>query len=407
VFQAAPVAMSILIRMYFLPIARFLSLHPLESECAVGVNAVSPEWKQLMDHANKFAKDEKVIAWDYSKYDVRMNSQMTGTVLWSYIKLARHGGYPKEALLIMEKMVADIIHPMIDWNGTLLMAFNMNTSGNNITVNINSTAGSLYVRLGFFHIYPSAKNFRSAVAAMTYGDDFKGSVHRRWRKFNCVTFKKYLSTLGIKITRPDKKALLPGEKEEEFLNNSETDFLKRVSHNVEGIPVPLGKLTEDSIFKSLHCNLKSASATEREVAISCMETALHEWFVHGKDVYELRLKQLKEVCAEVDLPVTRAFQPFEERVKAWHEKYGVQLQELQAKENSQKESWLSLRNAMKVWDFFSPVEESDEENGWSDLESVNINSSDDEGSDEESEEDDEEDSEDIEEPLDEDETGPY
>lgn len=317
VFQAAPIALSLAIRMYFLPIARFLSLHPLVSESAVGVNSFSTDWCELMGHAKKFAADKKVIAWDYSKYDVRMNSQMTTAVLRSYIDLARAGGYSEEDLKIMNNMIADIVHPLIDWNGTMIMAFNMNTSGNNITVNINSTAGSFYVRMGFFSVYPHAQDFRECVAAMTYGDDFLGSVRPDYRNFNFETYRVFLEKHGVKITLPDK-----GDNTCDFMNDEDADFLKRQSNDIEGIPVPIGRLTEDSIWKSLHSNLKSKSETERNVSISCIETALHEWFAYGKDHYNMRLEQMKEVCVKADLPQTPAFCSYEDRVERWHEHYG-------------------------------------------------------------------------------------
>jgi hypothetical protein len=72
VFQAAPVAMSLHIRRYFLPIMRFLCGNPVLSECAVGLNSFSTDWEALIDHAFSYDSEEGVLAWDYSKYDVRM-----------------------------------------------------------------------------------------------------------------------------------------------------------------------------------------------------------------------------------------------------------------------------------------------------------------------------------------------
>jgi len=355
VFQAAPIALSLAIRMYFLPIARFLSLHPLVSESAVGVNSFSTDWSELMDHAKKFAKDKKVIAWDYSKYDVRMNSQMTSAVLRSYIDLARAGGYPEEDLKVMNNMIADIVHPLIDWNGTMIMAFNMNTSGNNITVNINSTAGSFYVRMGFFAVYPQAQDFRECVAAMTYGDDFLGSVHPDYRNFNFETYRVFLEKHGVKITLPDK-----GDNTCEFMNEDDADFLKRQSNDIEGVPVPIGRLTEDSIWKSLHSNLKSKTETSRNVSISCIETALHEWFAFGKDHYNMRLEQMKEVCAKANLPQTPAFCSYEDRVERWHDHYGSSgessfRQQLEKPFDGNAYTFLLATNparAISYWDFY-------------------------------------------------------
>lgn len=316
VFQAVAAAFGMWIRKYFLPIARFLSLHPTITESAVGVNAFSKQWEELMNHANQFAEDDKVIAWDYSKYDVRMNSQITRAVLISFIELAERGGYDADSLSMMRAMVNDIVHPLIDYNGTLLMAYNMNTSGNNITVNINSTAGSFYVRLGFFNSYPEANHFRSKVAAMTYGDDFKGSVKPGWRDFNFHSFQDYLAKHGMKITLPDKS-----EDSCAFMDEQDADFLKRKSHYVPEIATTIGALDEDSIFKSLHANLKSKAAMPEEVATSCIETAMHEWFAHGRAKYELRAKQMQEVCQRKHLLVPATYITYDERVEHWLAKY--------------------------------------------------------------------------------------
>ncbi|AYD68773.1 non-structural polyprotein [Marine RNA virus BC-1] len=316
VFQAGAVALSLEVRKYFLPIARFLSLHPCESESAVGVNAFSTQWEDLMSHSNKYAPDDQVIAWDYSKYDVRMNSQMTRAVYMCFIDLAEAGGYPPDAISLMKAMVSDIVHPLMDYNGTMLMAYNMNTSGINVTVNVNSTAGSLYVRLGFFHEYPHATDFRSKVAAMTYGDDFKGSVHSNYRNFNFITYKTFLGSHGMKITLPDK-----GEDEVKFMRDEDADFLKRQTNFIPEINCGIGRLDEKSIFKSLHSNLASKSATPVEVSANCVETALHEWFAHGRETYDIRRTQLQRVCDKCELPVPALKFSFDDRVEHWKSKY--------------------------------------------------------------------------------------
>jgi hypothetical protein len=85
VFQAGAIAMGIFIRKYYLPIARILSLNPLLSESAVGINAFGPQWEEFMDHTEKYmGEDQRVLAWDYSKYDVRMGGDVVYAVLMSY-----------------------------------------------------------------------------------------------------------------------------------------------------------------------------------------------------------------------------------------------------------------------------------------------------------------------------------
>jgi len=319
VFQASAVAFGLWIRKYFLPIARIFSLCPLLSEMAVGVNAFGPQWDELMSHAEKFAPDRKILALDYSKYDVRMGGDMTYKVLQCFIDVAQVCNYTPEDIFIMSMMVVDMIHPLIDYNGTMIMAYNINTSGNNITVYINSIAGALYLRMGFFHYCPEKDNFRDWVAAMTYGDDETGSVREEVRnRFNFLTYKHFLAQHGMKITLPDKS-----ENECEFLNIEDADFLKRQSNFIPEIGTRIGKLTEQSIFKSLHCNLKSKTETPVTVAISCVETALHEWFAHGREVYEDRRAKMQQVCEDLDLPIPAVHYSFDSRVQMWKDKYGT------------------------------------------------------------------------------------
>lgn len=319
VYQIIPVALSMAIRKWFLPIARVLSLCPTLSECAVGVNSFSYQWDELMKHAEKFAEDGRVIAWDYSKYDVRMSSQMTYAVLQCFIDIAKVCGYSEEDLEIMNNMIADIIHPLMDFNGSMLMAYNMNTSGNNITVNINSVANSLYVRMGLFTMCPEVADFRKAVAAMTYGDDFKGSVHPSLReRFNFRTFKEFLAKHDIKITEPKKTDVVTDD-----LHIDEADFLKRHSQYIPEIGTRIGKLDKQSMYKPLLTNLKSKTETPEMVAVSCVETYMHELFAHGREEYEKDQPIMKELCERVlkFTPPAVNFS-FDERADMWKSKYG-------------------------------------------------------------------------------------
>lgn len=316
VFQAAPVALGMHIRKYFLPIARFLHMHPELAESAVGVNAFSHDWSKLKRHTEKFATDGKMLAWDYSKYDVRMNSQLVRAAWETMIRLAERAGYSEEDLRIMRAMVVDIAHPLMDINGTMLRVYNMNTSGNNMTVDVNGIVGCFLVRMGFFFVYPKLTNFRKYVSALTYGDDFAGSCDKSVRKFNFVTYKDFLAQHGMKITLPSKT-----DDVVEFMDKEEVDFLKRKHHYIEEIGEWVGQLDENSIFKSLLANLKSPVATPREVAASCIETALHEWFAFGRDHYNMRKSQMETIAQKHQLSIPALNVSFDERVRLWKVKY--------------------------------------------------------------------------------------
>jgi hypothetical protein len=84
----------------------------------------------------------------------------------------------------------------------------------------------------------------------------------------------------------------------------------------------LAMLKEDSIFKSLHSNLASSTETPEMVAIQCIEGALREWWFYGKEVFDLRHQQLKEVVLTMEwthFMSPQFFLNFEERETLWLE----------------------------------------------------------------------------------------
>jgi HPt (histidine-containing phosphotransfer) domain-containing protein len=141
-------------------------------------------------------------------------------------------------------------------------------------------------------------------------------VREDFRDFNFYSFQSFLKDHGMKVTLPDKS-----DNSSAFLHKDEVDFLKRKSKYIPEINTSIGALDENSIFKSLHSNLKSKGATREQVAASCIETAMHEWFAHGRDVYEKRQKQMQQVIKRVSLPVPAVDCTYDERVQFWLEKY--------------------------------------------------------------------------------------
>lgn len=120
----------------------------------------------------------------------------------------------------------------------------------------------------------------------------------------------------MKITLPDK-----GEKSTVDMDIDDVDFLKRKSNFIPEIGTSIGKLTEASIFKSLHSNLKSTTESPRQVAVSCIEGAMHEWFAHGREIYEARQSAMRNVCKDANLPVPAVEMSFDDRASLWLDKY--------------------------------------------------------------------------------------
>jgi hypothetical protein len=320
VFQAAPVAFQFLVRQYFLPVARLLSIYPLISECAVGVNAQGPEWDQLAKHMNKFGKD-RILAGDYSKYDLRMPAQTMFAAFDIMIDIARQSGnYTEDDISIMHGIATDVCYPLVAYNGDLIQLFGSNPSGQNLTVYVNSIVNSLNLRCGFFQMYPKHTNFRSVCSFMTYGDDVKGSVKSGFDDFNHISFAQFLGKYGMVFTMPDKESAPV-----KFMTDSDADFLKRKNVWDNDLDMYRGALDESSIFKSLHSVIKSKSITLKEQSMQTIDGALREWAMHGRETYEMRRSQMQKVASEAgiahgcrELDIT-----YDERIAAFLEKYEI------------------------------------------------------------------------------------
>ena len=319
VFQAAPVALQLLIRKYFLPIVRNVSVLPLESECAVGINAEGPEWQALTEYITKYGSD-RILAGDYSKYDLRMPAQVMLAAFRILIDIARAADYPEESIVIMEGLATDICYPLMAYNGDLIQLFGSNPSGQNLTVYINSIVNSLLFRCAFFHIYKDRKvpEFREVCALITYGDDAKSSVHQDYPEFNHIAVASFLAERDMKFTMPDKESVPTP-----YMRDEDADFLKRKTVFHEELQCATGALDESSIFKSLHAVLKSGAMTLEQQSMSNIDSALRDWFHHGRAVYELRQSQMQEVAnrAEISHGCPMLSVSYDELVSQWKDKY--------------------------------------------------------------------------------------
>jgi hypothetical protein len=322
VFQAADWATQMMVRKYFLPLARILSLFPLDSECAVGVNAQGPEWDQLANHMKKHGVD-RILAGDYSKYDLRMPAQLINAAFAALIEIAEKcGRYTKDDLTTMRGIATEIAYSCVAYNGDIIIHKGSNPSGQNLTVYINCIVNSLQLRCAYFHLWPShlgkPKPFREVCAIMTYGDDVKGSVKEGYDWFNHISYAKFLKERDMIFTMPDKES-----EPTPYMNDLEADFLKRENIFNEDTGLIHGALAEESIFKCLHTVLESKVVSLEDQSAGNIDGALREWWQHGKEVYELRRKQMKVVAFKCKMSDSCKMltESYEDRLKHFEIRY--------------------------------------------------------------------------------------
>jgi hypothetical protein len=324
VFQSAPLVLQLLIRMYFLPIVRIIQMNPILYECAVGVNAEGLEWEELWEAAMSKGKD-RVLAGDYSKYDVRMPAQVTIAAFDILIDIAEKcDGYTTEDIHLMKMVVHEVVYPVMAYNGDLIQLFGTNPSGQNLTVIINSLVNSLLLRSCFFTIYPE-KDFKENCSFLTYGDDVIGTVSAQCGKFTHITYAEWLAEHDMKFTMPDKESAPM-----HYMTENDVDFLKRRCVFNEDLGQKVGLLSEDSIFKRLHAHLLSKELTLSMHSAQNIESSLHDWFYYGRDVFEDRRSKLRLVAQKCEIehlcPALEV--SYDKRVNHWRHKYlGEELEE--------------------------------------------------------------------------------
>jgi hypothetical protein len=157
------------------------------------------------------------------------------------------------------------------------------------------------------------------VNLITYGDDFCGSVSSDHPEFNHVSMAAVLAEADIILTMPDKTATPTP-----YMTIDSVDFLKRKSYFNKELNQYVGVLEEDSIFKSLHCQMNSKDASPQNIAGQNIDGALNSWFYHGKELFEMRRAQMKEVAEKADLNhMVRTLEvDYEMRVDEWKITHG-------------------------------------------------------------------------------------
>lgn len=319
VFQAAPVALQLLIRKYFLTIIHTLSKNPTVFELAVGTNCTGPEWHNLTEFMCKYGKD-RIVAGDFKAFDQHMPAQFTLMSFEILINIARIAGYSERDLIVMKGIATDVAYPLIELNGEFVELSGSNPSGQNMTVYTNSITNSIYHRCAYYTIYEnkSVPPFHEVMAIMTYGDDIKGSVRSGFDDLNHTSIALAFESAGIEYTMADKSTTsIP------YIKNEDAGFLKRNAVWNEEVNMWFGPLEENSIIKSLHSVVRSKELTAKEASAVNIDGALREYFFHGRSIYEDRRNKLIQVALDCDLynMCTGLEQSYDARMEAWKTLY--------------------------------------------------------------------------------------
>jgi hypothetical protein len=325
-FQASPMAFTLLVRMYYMPIIRFIRAHPELCENAVGINCGGPDWSRMTDSMFKYGEDNRGVGIDWSKWDVRQDFSLSCASHSVFVYLAQLGGYTDDDIVVMRGIAADMLSPVLDWNGTLIECDSIFPSGVPITVDLNGVQNSLHNRVHYFAT-GLREPFRNNVSQYCVGDDNEKTVRKKIRsKYNFLFQQQYAARYGYKITPADKDGTAQAD-----WPLSELDFLKRKNSFIPEIGMSLGALAEDSMIKALHVGmnpkpLKASDGTLipqdlSDTARNALLMFAHEAFNHGRDFYEANMPGIRKIAEEHGLEEDFLYKTFDTRVEDWKSDY--------------------------------------------------------------------------------------
>lgn len=293
-FMVAQISCTLLVRKYFTPVCRVLQMMTGVSECAVGMNATSEDWEYIWQHLEKF---KYLFDGDHKKYDLSKSAKISLSSYKIMIEIAAYGHYTAQDLYRMSVIVGDLVRPLANYTGEVILLDGSTPSGIPVTVIINGLDNSLMNRCAFKSCYPDSEvgDFRKYVAHLNFGDDFINAVSWWRRKFNFLFVQKYFLEYGINIT--------PGLKDAEgkkFVKSSAAlVFLQRTSSKLPELPFRVGKLNESSIWKPLLCVMESKDNFCPELAAAVnVDGGLREWLYHGEEKYEQRRTQMDGILTK-------------------------------------------------------------------------------------------------------------
>lgn len=363
VFAACPWYLSILVRQYYLPIARLYLAFPTMFESAVGVNAHGPEWRVLVDFMSGQGS-ERMVFGDYEAFDKKVG-YLLAILPWKlWMDIAALAGYDQESLYVMAALAEEICRPNYEFNGEVVGTDGTTPSGHNMTVFSNCEINCLYIRTAFYAIAACQKDeisdtaqrashvcvstfsqasgeqlslaycseldskpllstlkgrFSKYVNLLTYGDDNGMSVSDDVPWFNHMSIAGFLAECGIKYTTAAKEMpTVP------YGTIADLSFLKRGARYSAVLDTVVAPLELASIYKSLHCRLENKDVTDEEYNAAAIEGALLELFFHGDEVYGPRRDALQQVVDAAGLKPwlrTPRLKTFQEQTIDWLLRY--------------------------------------------------------------------------------------
>jgi len=310
VFCATPISDVVIGRMFLLPLLDIMKQDRKHFECAVGLNAMSPQWGKLREIFEDKEVLHKTFGTDISGFDTRMPLLVKHAAMTILIRMAIKCGWSSIEIAIITGYLTDGLYPFVLVKNDILLMPNIIISGRVGTAEFNSLCLSIIYRMVWnklrVKIQPNLK-FNANVALITYGDDSKAGSLADW--FNQRNFCLGCGYFGIHATTVSKS-----DDFERFVPFDGEEFLHRTWRWDDEYQVWCAPLAFDSMVRSLVLNNTSPIGPD----VQCFEAAHSinfELAQHGREVFNEKMPKLLGILVDagvIDRVGYPSFKSFEE-----------------------------------------------------------------------------------------------
>lgn len=283
VFCGAPFHWSIVVRQYLLSFIRVVQRNRYVFETGVGIAAQTPQWDELYQVLISLGPNGS--DGDYAKYDKTMASRVILGAFRCVVKILERAGASPEHIRVVEGIAQDVAFPTVNYFGVLLTFLGTNPSGHPLTVIINGIVNSLYTRIAYKHSHPQGhcRDFKENVSFISYGDDNIMGFRSSCDFFDHIKMSESLAKFGVIYTMADKEAkAVPRHP------IVDSTFLKRGFRYDCDLGRVVAPLDHDSICKTLTWCSHTRIYDPEQHMLSVFRTAMEEYFLYGREVFEER-----------------------------------------------------------------------------------------------------------------------
>jgi hypothetical protein len=278
--------------MLFTPIVAWMRANWRVFGSMVGINAVSSEWNDLLEHLKGPEAQERLLfLLDYAKYDKSFRYTICVAAALIFRDVARKIGFSVENQKRVFNAALSLSCLIVIYKAEAFLTKSMNASGHFLTTDMNGLVQLLLLLFAYVVLKREERGgpitheeFFDNVGLGLYGDDCAAGVSKDFSTwFHAVSVAEVLAYVGVVAQSPFKsEELQPNYPWRMF------SFLKRGYVKTDfGCLAPLEKA---SIYRSLCWHVRT-TLTEEMHAQNVALNALREAWLHGEEFFnELRAR---------------------------------------------------------------------------------------------------------------------